>query len=220
MCTIFSNNDKFSLLIACDEKNTAKIKQLIFNKIQEIVLMFYKPKFILKNLKNQCSLNDYKSLFLQTLVNFDRKTDCNLMKINFVWDKNLYLSSFYNFKLKNLKKKWLEICELTNENNSFLNDENVIIELMKFLMSCVNPISKQVNVKEIDNKIVLENEEEKIIDLKKTFFVNQNNVYELLLTNIINLAPKKVNVFCSKLMDAFSLNVLNNIYGDNFKIVN
>jgi hypothetical protein len=220
ICTILCDEDNYSLLIAFDESKKEQVQNLILQKITEIVLTYYKPKFILKNLKSQCTLDDYKSLFLQTLTNFDRKTDVEMVKANFSFKNYLFLNSFFNFKLKSLQKKWLEICALTNENYSFLSDENVLLELIKFLNSCVNPLTKQVNVKQRQNKIILENENDQEIELKKAFFVNQNSNYEILLTNIINLAPQKVNVFCSKLMDGFSLNILNNLYGDNFKIIN
>ncbi len=217
---IIETNDNYYFLVTYDTSKTDEVKEQILLKIKDVIFSFYKPKYILKNLKTQCPLQDYKSLFLQTLVNFERGADLKAIEQKFEFKNQLFLSSFYKFKLKSLQKKWIEICELTNENLAFLFDEKVLLDLIKFLLLNVMPTENQVNICQENNQIVLQNEFYKTVKLKQPFFVNQNNYSELLLTNIIELAPKKINIFCSKNIDAFMLNILNSIYGDNFKIVN
>jgi len=196
---ILEEDNNFCFEVTYNLSQTDEVKEQILKKIKDIVFSFYKPKFILNNLKTQCPLQDYKSLFLQTLVNFERGADLKVIEQKFEFKNQLFFSSFYKFKLKSLQKKWIEICELTNENLSFLFDEKVLLDLIKFLLLNVMPTENQLNICQENNQIVLQNEFYKTVKLKQPFFVNQNNYSEVLLTNIIELAPKKSIYFAVKI---------------------
>lgn len=78
-------------------------------------------------------------LLLHTLVAFDRECERELLYKIINVQPVISLDGIYNFRLSELKKRWDEICSLISGNVSFLYDELTLNELLRFLVSAINP---------------------------------------------------------------------------------
>ncbi len=62
------------------------------------------------------------------------------------------LDGIFNFKMGELKDRWLEICNLTKTNGAYLYDDETYNELLRFLISAVNPKINKLTVCEHNGK--------------------------------------------------------------------
>ena len=54
----------------------------------------------------------------------------NIIKKNLVLENNLYLESFYRFRLKSLHDKWEELVSLSNENKEYLGMGTTVLAIV------------------------------------------------------------------------------------------
>jgi hypothetical protein len=81
-----------------------------------------------------------------TLVAFDRDCERELIEKPLKIADNLALDGFYNFRLSELKKRWNDIAELAVSNSVYLNDDETLNELLRFLMSAISPKIMRLDV--------------------------------------------------------------------------
>ena len=128
--------------------------------------------------------------FKKALINFDRETDFYLISKNLEFMQNLHLDSFYNFKLKSLREKWAELISLANENGDYLVSNDAFFDLLKFLIDNLEVCEDEISVFEDENGYFIKasgsDEEGECRSLSK----------ENLVTRLIELSPKKINLFC------------------------
>lgn len=129
---IFNQKEYSSIIFAFDKDNKI-IVQKIKNFISDTIFNYYKYSYLLKHLNNFD--DELTKLLLNALVNYDIENEREDVFSKLEFGKDLVLTSFVNFKLKNLKQKWFEMCSLTNENEEIINDEKIYINLLKFLLS-------------------------------------------------------------------------------------
>ena len=92
--------------------------------------------------------------------------------------------------LKALREKWAELISLANENSDYLVSNEAFFDLLKFLIDNLEVCEEEINVFEDDNGY---------------FITPQNSqddcAYESLskeglVSSLIELCPKKINLFC------------------------
>lgn len=134
------------------EKETKRIMiGLIKECIIETFEVFAKYDFIKSNLSISLSQLRYEIL-LRTLVAFDRENERKLLNRIVKIKEGMTLDGYFNFLLTELKERWLEICKLTQSNKDYLFDDDTYNELVRFLISAINPKIKKVTVFESNNK--------------------------------------------------------------------
>ena len=107
--------------------------------------------FIKRNLSIGLSQMNYE-LLLHTLVAFDRENERKLLNKIIHVENGMTIDGVFNFKLGELKERWLEICNLTRNNGAYLYDDETYNELLRFLISAVNPKINRLTVCESDGK--------------------------------------------------------------------
>ena len=188
--TCYEEFDNFYILIGCPENEKTRIRAIIERCVIKVVSNFYKDRFLTENLR--LPLHEKMSLmaFKKALINFDKETDFYIISKNLFLDKNLHLDSFYFFKLKALREKWAELISLANENSDYLVSNEAFFDLLKFLIDNLEVCEEEINVFEDDNGY---------------FITPQNSqddcAYESLskeglVSSLIELCPKKINLFC------------------------
>lgn len=133
----------------CESENRSRMLSAIKDCLIEMYAVYAKFDFIKNNLFLELPSLRYEIL-LRTLVAFDRENEHKLLdKLLFVSD-DMALDGFFNFKLNELKERWLEICRLTKSNGAYLYDDETYNELLRFLISAVNPKINKLTVSETD----------------------------------------------------------------------
>lgn len=190
--TTYSSGEFLTILIATPKEEKIRMQYAISNILTTIISTFFKEKFLSKYL--HISFGDDINLYalLKALVNFDKETDMHIIKKYLSLENDIFLESFFDFKLSTLKAKWLELSKLANENKNYLLCEDVCIELLKFLIENLEVCCDQVN-------IICEQNEFKLLDscFNTIDFENLNSEKseKSLLCNVISLCPKNINLY-------------------------
>lgn len=186
--TCYEEFDNFFILVGCPIEEQSRVSVAIERCIIKVICNFYKEKFLTENLRLPLHENMSLTAFKKALINFDKETDFYLISKNLQLNKNLNLDSFYYFKLKSLREKWAELITLANENSDYLVSNEAFFDLLKFLIDNLEICEDEISVFEDENgySIKANNLEEPYEKLSK----------EGLVSSLIELCPKKINLFC------------------------
>lgn len=186
--TCYEEFGQIFILIGCPIEEQARVSVLIERCIIKVVSNFYKERFLADNLRLPVHENMSLMAFKKALINFDKETDFYIISKNLELNKNLHLDSFYFFKLKSLRDKWGELITLANENSDYLVSNEAFFDLLKFLIDNLEVCEDEINVFEEEDGYYLKpsNEECSQEILSK----------EGLVSSLIELCPKKINLFC------------------------
>lgn len=206
--TSYYENNLIHIVVACEEIEKPRISFFICDAIAEIITTNFKLQFIDKNLKlpiqNQINLKALK----KALVAFDRETDKYIVTHNLKLSSNFYIESFYEFKLKQLRLKWFELIKLANENAGYLLCNDTFIDLLKFLIDNIEISNDLINVVKVNDgyKICDENFKEINIDEAQ----KENEAF--LITSLISLSPKRINVYCDAGENSSVLSLVSQVF--------
>lgn len=131
----------------CEAASSAQMRDTIKEGLVEMFGVVGKYDFIKRNLSLGLSKTNY-DLLIHTLVAFDRENEHKLLNNVIRVEDNMTLDGIFNFKLCELKERWIEICNLTRSNGAYLYDDETYIELLRFLISAVNPKVNKLTVRE------------------------------------------------------------------------
>ncbi len=131
----------------CEAENRSKLIVAVRDCLVEMYAVVAKFDFIKQNLALALAPARY-DILLHTLVAFDRENEHKLLRKLVRVEDGIALDGFFNFRMGELKERWLEICRLTKSNGSYLRDDDMYNELLRFLISAVNPKVNKLVVRE------------------------------------------------------------------------
>ena len=138
----------------CEKESRTQMLDAIKSGLIELFGVMGKYDFIKKHLSLGLSKTNY-DLLLHTLVAFDRENEYKLLDKIICVEDSMALDGVFNFKLCELKERWIEICNLTRNNGAYLYDDETYIELLRFLISAVNPKVNKLTIRESDGSYSL-----------------------------------------------------------------
>jgi hypothetical protein len=207
--TCYEEFENIYILIACPKEEQSRACVTIERCIVKVVCNFYKERFLAENLHLPIHEKMSLTAFKKALINFDKETDFYLVSKNLQLDKNLHLDSFYFFKLKPLREKWTELVTLANENSEYLTSPDAFFDLLKFLIDNLEVCEDEINVFEDENGYYIKAENLEDCPCK-------NLSKEGLVSSLIELSPKKINLFCHS--DDNTANFLSKIFEERINI--
>lgn len=221
-----SRDGKIFITAICEKHERVRLHFFICDAIADVISIFYKLEFIEKNLKLHIHKEVYLSAFEKALISFDRETDKYLITHNLKIEKEIFLDSFYAFKLKALRTRWRELIKLANENASYLLCNDTFLDLLKFLIEnieissgLINVIKSQETFLVCDEKFNQINTKEEGLCLLKNYKQPQNEAEIDLITSLIALSPKKINVYCDKSENNPTLTLISQLFGQRVSIL-
>lgn len=203
--TSVEQNGFISILIAVDNKYKEFLQSYLKNCIVEVICTVFKSNYLDSNLylplQDKLGMNAFK----KALLNFDKETDRYLVKKCLDLEKDLFLESFYMFRLQILKGKWKELVTLANENREYLTSSESFIDLLKFLVD---------NLEICEEEISIYKDNQKNYQILISDKLYQNKVFseDSLVSSIIDLSPQKINLYCDE--DSRAINLLHCLYED------
>lgn len=165
----------------------------VVKKIEEIlahtILVFYKSKFIYKNICLPEGMEQYKSILSKSLAVFDRASEIEEIKEKICLGDKLYVESFYIFKLQTFRLRWEEICNLFLDNIESLQLAETFNELLRYLIFSTECSDNEVYINETPNQIFLVSKDgSNLIDP-----INRSVNYIMeVVCELIILAPKGI----------------------------
>lgn len=135
----------------CEAHMRSQMIAAVKDYIIEIFGVACKFDYIKRNLTLDLPKLNYEVL-LHTLVAFDRENEHKMLNKIIHVEDGMTLDGVYNFKLGELKERWKEICDLTRSNGAYLYDDETYNELLRFLISAINPKINKLTICEKDGK--------------------------------------------------------------------
>jgi hypothetical protein len=133
-----THGDRPRLTLGCDGEPgilLANAKKLIADCIVER----YKRKFISSYITIPCIEINRSKAFLQALVAFDRVYEHDYVVSKLDFNDYIAIDGFLNFKLKELKCRWKDVCELASLGGKYIADNDTYMDMLSFLVSNIDP---------------------------------------------------------------------------------
>lgn len=195
--------NKNQLSVACVIKDKVNVLKVLNKALPESLILFYKENFILNNLNLTYLSEPFKTPLIKCLVlfGFEDEVGFVLNQLNINCGGIINLDSFYSFKLKQLKQNWKVNLDVINSSSGFI-ESDTFLDVLKFLVSAITPKRQTVDVCYSAGKFVISDENNNVL-----VFNNSSNDELNLITGLITLAPKTINLHCAGVLtnNAFKL---------------
>lgn len=202
--TLHEENGYTQILIATKEEEMELAKRAITSCIIDIICNDFKLEYL-----NRCLIIPSQDkigvlAFKKALVNFDSETDKFMIKRSLDLESDIYLESFYHFKLKSLKNKWNELVSLANENRDYFLSNESFVDLLKFLVDNLDICEEEISIvkEEGGYRIYTDNTNYSRI------LINEENI----VSSVIDLSPQKINLYFNE--NSGAINLLKQIFDD------
>ena len=173
-----------------DDGKTRTLETVLVDALADILITDCKSYYIQEHLRLPIENEICRHAFLKALSTFDCDTDKIIAKTLIELTPKFLLDSFYEFKIEPLKNRWNEVCMLANENISYLVCASTFSELLRFLISNIEPKSEEVH-------LVMRGSEIEVLGrgLKplKPIYINESLPPDVqVVTKLVAIAPKRV----------------------------
>ncbi|MBE5745965.1 MAG: hypothetical protein E7359_01575 [Clostridiales bacterium] len=190
---VILNEENNELLIGIEgsEKFFIELYRYIFNYIINIIYTYYKRKFL--NELHPCLFNNeiFELIIKETLFCFDEEFDKNIIRKNLILNESLSLEGFYNFKLKELKEKWMQLNSLIKNNYQLLHNYVINLDLTRYLINELDNNIDKVCLFTDGKKYFLKTTNNEVLKYKKINYSKKQNFKEL-LKSLIVLSPRSI----------------------------
>ncbi len=206
------NKEYINLTISAN--NVHKIKETILTNIAYFIVDIYKSEFFYNTLKNQPLPKTHKECLCKALTLFDIETDIFLTLTQLTEKDRVVVDSFYVFKMGKLRQKWQEFANVSCLNSPMLKNSDIYVEFLKFLYNCIIPQTEVVNV-------YIKSTEFVFTDANSNTLISPINLQDEigLITNLIYLAPKVVNLHCINQISNKAFKALYYIFNKKINII-
>lgn len=187
------------------EGNEDKVKAIVVDFICCCIRESLKKGFLLEGLKVNCRDEIRKETLVEALVNFDRVSDDAYIKSKIKFSGEFYIYSFYMFKLGELREKWGQLIRVTNQSKAFLNNEDIYLEVVRYLIDGID-MGESATIEKVKDVYVTKTEKSNIlckIEDKKN-----------LINYLIKSNPKKITI---KNIDNDALSFISQIFGSRIQ---
>jgi len=129
--TLVINNDVYFLIASKENEDLIleEITRTVINSVKSFKTSFVKNHINFKT-KNRMKL----SALVKALVNFDSQSDAKVIRYKLQLKNELNLYSFYQFRLGDLRDKWSQLVDITNQNIGYLGLDETYIDIVRFLV--------------------------------------------------------------------------------------
>lgn len=216
--TSYIENGYITAVLACDDLEKGRAVFFVSDAIAETVCANYKYDFINEKLKLPIKDKVNLGAFKKALVSFDKETDKYLVGRSLELKKHLNVDSFFEFKLRGLKNKWYELVGLANDNAAYLLASDTFIDLLKFLVDNLEICYDEVNIVQESNKfVILDHSYREVEENFSDFRESDEDIY--LITSLIALCPKTINVYCDSYTNSSALTLISQIFDSRLHIL-
>ena len=210
--------DRSYLSIACGEGEKAALVTELKEAVGDIITVQFKQHYLLRHSRLPKGNKINYNAFIRALVAFDREWDRELVLKNLRLQNELLLDGFFNFRLKELKAKWQEVCDLASNNSGYLEYHDTFVELLTFLVKTIDGKCDEVFIIKDGAEYVFCGADGSPLDRLK-LGIDKSITDETLLPNLINLAPKEV-FLTENTVPEYVKNLMSCIFKVNIEVKN
>lgn len=140
------NGGRLDISVACENKDRQKIISTIREHIGDMFLTTVKFEYLRSVLALPGLKPEAYKLLLHTLAAFDRETERDIIYSVLNFGDNIALDGVFYFRLAELRKRWDDIAQLAVNNAVYLNNDETLNDLLRFLISAISPKINRIEV--------------------------------------------------------------------------
>ncbi len=179
--------------LACSDTFRLQAKRLIEEQVARVLSLGYKNLFV-RQLLNVCEGNFYQNVLLNTICLFDHQYDAKMMESIIDSTNDIYIDGYYNFRIKDFKRKWESVINMLLENSYILTDNSLVVEFLQYLLQSVDVKTKQLSICLENDKYTLFDGKGKLIAQSLTLSPTVTPEGEAIV-NAICLNPQTLKVY-------------------------
>ena len=195
--------------IVCASCDWSNIKIAVKDIMKDIILINYKHLFFKKCLNINISDKSLESLFFTSITLYDRDYDSDILSLDELADKEMSVDGIFQFCIKDLHLRWINVAEILQDNFYNDNDRDAIIEFVKHIIYSIPCKVNEVNIYKKDGTYrFIDKEGKSLAD-----FISYNGGE--LASKIMFISPALIN-FCGN-CDRQTMMFLKNIFNDRIR---
>lgn len=191
----FKKNYNFEYIvckISTYNKFNLNIFDNVFNDlVADVICTSYKNDFYQSKLKIKIKDSTLRRIFLKALVSFEVKEDRNVVLSVLERERFINLDGIYNFSISSLKEKWGEMLFLANNNSIYFSNEEIIYDLLKFLMEQNASNYSDIHVYKNKDGYFYKDEYNNLIDICSLIVADMSDELALIVS-LISLSPRRI----------------------------
>ena len=207
--------DRIYVSAACESHNKVAMTEAIKDCLIDMYATVVKYDYLKNKIRLPLDRNSY-NLLLHTLVAFDRENEREIISEALPLTDGISLDGIFYFRLCELKTRWDEIAQLATDNAQYLIDEDTLNELIRFLISAVNPKIMRLDICQKDNNYNV------VGHLPESEFEYNIIGTEQLLLYLIDIAPLELRLngnFTDKRLYERLIRIFDAKRGDNCEVI-
>lgn len=179
--------------VACSDTYRFQVNRAVMSAVCDALSLGYKNVYV-RRLLSVGYDNFYQNVLVNTICKFDSEYDKQYIARIMSESSTLCLDGYYNFRMAQIKRKWQEISRLVCDNSFLLTDNELIIELLQYLLESLACREQVVSVSIENDDFVLYNKDSSVLPKLKSI-ARLTTVEEEAMLNVICLKPSKLNVY-------------------------
>ena len=215
--TTFERCEKVSILVSAEKCDENRFKHFIINLISDIICEDFKLKYLEENL-NLPNLDEMsKHAFMQALLSFDKESDKYIVARFLTLENSIDIETFFYFKLAPLREKWKELVQIANDNKTYLSSSETLVELLRFLVDNLELKNDTINITQKNGKVLFYDIN---FNLLKQNDISEKDIDSTIISSLIALAPKSVNIYASGTFNNNLIKLLKQIFDKRINFMN
>lgn len=217
LVTTYERCEKISILVSCEECDQNRFKHFIVNLISDIICEDFKLTYLNENLCLPNLDEISKNAFMQALLSFDKESDKYIIQKFLTLESSIDIETFFYFKLAPLREKWKELVQIANDNKAYLSSSETLVELLRFLVENLELKNDTINLTQKNGKVLFYDIN---FNLLKTSDLSEKDIDSTIISNLIALAPKSVNIYSSGTFNSGLIRLLKQIFDKRINFLN
>lgn len=217
LVTTYERCGNISVLVSCEVCDSGRFKHFISNLISDIICEDFKLKYLNENLSLPSLDGISKQAFMQALLSFDKESDKYIILKFLNLEGSLDIDAFYFFKLLPLRNKWKELVQIANDNKAYLSSNETLVELLKFLVDNLEFKNETINLMQEEDRVFFYDIN---FNLLKENNTKEKDIDSTIISNLIALAPKCVNIYSSDKFNGNLIKLLKQIFDKRINLLN
>ena len=207
--TTYEKCGNISILVSCNKCDQSRFKHFIMGVLSDVICEDFKLKYLQENLVLPNLDEISRKAFLQALLSFDKESDKYIIQKFLDFEDSIDIEAFYFFKLSPLREKWNELVQIANDNKSYLSSNDMLVELLKFLVDNLELKNETINLMQEEGKVSFYDNNFNII---KQNDIKEKDIDSTIVSSLIALAPKNVNIYQKEEFNTELIKLLKQIF--------
>lgn len=215
------NGNRNYMSVACADIYKSVVCDAVANAVAESLSVSYKNSYIreLLAVKNG---SFFQNVLVSVICVFDCAKDKQAVLGLVKNDEQICLDGYYNFRMREIKRKWWELTTLVGANRYVLEDDELVLEFLQYLNDSVSGSVGETSVVFSGSDFFIFDKQNKLRPTLQTNASFDNSVDSAEVQAAVNLVcikPTQVNVYSAKRPGKDFCRLIDELFATTYTIV-